>query len=332
MKPKALLLLEAAKSDLVYGPAERARLAELLEFVAPPQTAAAVAGLERMPAEVEVIVSSWGMPRLDARFLRQFPALKIVFYGAGSIRGFVTPESWARGVRVVSAKAANAIPAAEFSFAQIILALKRAWPQAQQTRAARQFVRTPQALAGTYRSTVGLLALGRIGRLVAARLQSLAVETLAYDPLVSPAEAAALHVRSCSLEEIFARADVVSCHVPLLPATRRLLRGSHFAAMKPGAVFLNTARGEVVAEDELIAALHDRPDLFAVLDVTDPEPPAPDSALYRLPNVLLTPHLAGCVGPECRRLGASIVEDVERFVRGARLENEVTEAMTTTAA
>ena len=172
-----------------------------------------------------------------------------------------------------------------------------------------------------------MLGLGRIGRLVAERLRTLAVTTLAYDPVIAPEDAAALGVRLGGLDELFARADVVSCHLPLLPATHRLLGATHFRAMKPGAAFINTARGAVVAEDELIAALRERADLTALLDVTDPEPPPPDSPLLELPNVMLTPHIAGCVGRECRRLGAAIVEDVARYVRGEPIPNEVTQAL-----
>jgi len=326
MKPPALLLLEPSIRELVYGAEERARLEAQLTLIAPVQTAATQASLGARRAEVEVIVTSWGMPRLDEEFLRAYPRLRAVFYGAGSVRSFVTPASWARGVRVISATSANGVPAAEFAFAQIILGLKQAWPQAAATRQQRRFARAVDLIAGTYGSTVGLLALGRIGRLVAARLRSMSVSVVAYDPVVTPAEARDLNVRLCTLEEVFTQADVVSCHLPLLPETTGLVRASHFQAMKPGASFINTARGEVVAENEMIAVLQARPDLFAVLDVTHPEPPEPSSLLYTLPNVVLTPHIAGCAGRECARLGAAIVEDVERWRRGEVIANEVTES------
>ncbi|MDB6092712.1 MAG: glycerate dehydrogenase [Verrucomicrobia bacterium] len=326
MKLKALLLLEPGIRPLVYGAPERARIDGLLTLVAPPQSAATYARLGETLRDVEVIITSWGMPRIDEDFLQQFPRLKIVFYAAGSVRGFVTPASWKHGVRVVSATSANAIPAAEFAFAQIILCLKQTWPLARATRQKRGYARAVERIAGTYGSTVGLLALGRIGQRVAQRLQTLSVRVLAYDPVIEPAAAAALNVSLGSLEEVFANADVVSCHLPLLPETRQLVRATHFRAMKEGASFINTARGEVVAQDEMISVLQARPDLFAALDVTHPEPPAPDSPLYAMPNVILTPHIAGCAGRECARLGAAIVDDIERWLRGEFLDHEVTES------
>jgi len=102
-----------------------------------------------------------------------------------------------------------------------------------------------------------------------------------------------------------------------------MIRGSHFAAMKPGATFINTARGAVVREDEMIEVLRDRPDLYAILDVTDPEPPVPDSPLFTLPNVVLTPHIAGSLGPECRRMGRYMVEELQRYVAGRPLKWEI---------
>jgi phosphoglycerate dehydrogenase-like enzyme len=313
--------------DLVYGPAERASMEASLDFSLPPQT---VSRQERLTADqrstIEVMVSSWGMPRLTPEFLALYPRLKVVFYGAGSVRSFVTDESWRRGVRVVTAANANALPVAEYAFAQTILGLKRAWPQAAAVRETKRFVRTGGTPVGTYGSTVGLLALGHIGRLMAERLRTIGVSVLAYDPYVSPEVAEALGVQLTSLDDLLARSHVVSCHLPLVPETEGMLRAAHFRQLRPGAVFINTARGEVIAEQEMIEVLRERPDILAVLDVTDPEPPVAGSPLFDLPNVILTPHIAGSLGPECRRLGESIAADVGRYVRGEPMANEVTES------
>jgi phosphoglycerate dehydrogenase-like enzyme len=332
MKPHALYIIEPRLLNQVYDAGVREQLARSLSFARPMLTASDITRSTEIFHEVEVILTSWGMPRLEEPLLARFPKLKAVFYGAGSVRDFVTIASWSRGVRIVNASAANAVPAAEFAFAQIVLCLKQAWQLAVATRRKRNFSRDTSTLAGTFGSTVGLLALGQIGRLVAERLKSLSVSILAYDPLIAPGEANRIGVRLCSLDEVFAQSDVISCHLPLLTDTEGLLRRPQFEAMKPGASFINTARGAVVAEDELIAVLRERPDLLAVLDVTDPEPPAVDSPLFDLPNVVLTPHMAGCVGPECRRLGASIAQDVARYVRGEPLANEITPASVLTRA
>ena len=323
MKPEALHLMDSYAYESVYGAAERADLDGRLAFVAPPQTKETYASLGKKLEGVEVIVAGWGMPKMDAAFLARFPNLKIVFYGAGSVRGFVTDESWARGVRVTSAPDANAVPVAEFTFAQIILSLKQVWGLTQDMRAVRgkNFKRRP--VAGAYRSVVGVLSLGKIGRLVVERLRTLNVEIIAYDPFIEPQAASWLGVKLASLDEIFATADVVSCHTPWLPSTERMLRRSHFEKMKTGATFINTARGAVVAEDELISVLAERPDVFALLDVTYPEPPTPDSLLFTLPNVVLTPHIAGSVGRECERMGRMMVNEVDLYLTGQPLQCEL---------
>lgn len=141
------------------------------------------------------------------------------------------------------------------------------------------------------------------------------------DPTFDPgglARSCAIHV-PCLLN----RADAVSVPAPHRPETTTLIRGRHFALMKEGAFFLNTARGEIVAEAEMVAVLQRRPDLFAMLDVTAPEPPPADSLLYSLPNVVLTPHLAGSVGPECARMGHAMVDEFERYCAGLPLKWEI---------
>jgi phosphoglycerate dehydrogenase-like enzyme len=163
-----------------------------------------------------------------------------------------------------------------------------------------------------------------VGRLVCERLRAFDLRLLAYDPHVSAADAAELGTELCSLEDLFERSDVVSCHAPLVEGTRGLVTGAHLAAMKPGATFVNTARGAVVRESELVDVMSARPDLEAVLDVTDPEPPAPGSPLFTLPNVLLTPHIAGSLGRERRRLGRAMVEELRNYVNGRPLRWEVT--------
>lgn len=326
-RPPAIYLMEPRLLELVYGPAERAHLEASLDFFLPPQTTGRHAVLSaEQRALIEVIVTSWGMPPLTPEFLALYPQLKAVFCGAGSVRTFVTEASWRRGVRIVTAATANALPVAEYAFAQTILGLKRAWPQAAAVRANKRFARTGGSPVGTYGSTVGLLALGHIGQLMARRLRTIDVSVLAYDPYVAPEVAEALGVRLTSLDELFARSHVVSCHLPLVPETEGMLCAAHFRTLRPGAVFINTARGGVVAEEEMIEVLRERPDILAVIDVTDPEPPAAGSALFELPNVVLTPHIAGSLGPECRRLGVSIAADVGLYVRGEPIANEVMES------
>jgi phosphoglycerate dehydrogenase-like enzyme len=147
-----------------------------------------------------------------------------------------------------------------------------------------------------------------------------------YDPYVDPAVASTLGVRLVSLAELFATSDVVSLHAPVLPATRKVVGTDLLRSMKHDATLINTARGALIDEDALIAVLRERADLFAVLDVTDPEPPLPGSPLFTLPNVVVTPHLAGTLNTERRRHGRLMAEELARFVAGQPLQHEVFEA------
>ncbi|MFI6299690.1 hydroxyacid dehydrogenase [Nonomuraea sp. NPDC050790] len=256
---------------------------------------------------------------LDHALLAAMPRLKLVLYAAGSVRQIVTPEFWARGIPLVSAYTANAVPVADFTCAQIVYALKGGWRYVLNARAARApLPRTPQP--GLYGSRVGLVSLGAIGRLVADRLRALRVEVVAYDPFTEAYDG----VRMTGLEELFAASDVISVHTPLLPETRGLVSRPLMSSMSPGATLINTARGAVVDETALLEVLAGRPDLFAVLDVTDPEPPAPGSPLFTLPNVVVTPHIAGCLGTERALLGELVAAELERFATGRPLQHALT--------
>ena len=321
--PKALYLLDSGAFAKIYGEEERAAVAGLADVYAPLQTGDSVAKNPGVLAEAEVILSGWGAPAMDGGFLAAAPNLRVVFYGAGSIRRVATPAFWERGLRITSAYAANAVPVSEYALAAILFSLKRGWHFAFSAQREKALPRQSQ-VPGAYGSTVGLVSLGMVGRLVRERLRPFDLRVVAYDPFVTPEEAHVLGVDLMSLEDLFASSDVVSLHVPLLPETEGMILGSHLASMKRNATLINTSRGAVVREAEMVEVLGERPDLWAVLDVTHPEPPEPDSCLFDLPNVVLTPHIAGSLGSECRRMGRLVVEELRRYVAGESLEHEIT--------
>ena len=269
-----------------------------------------------------MILSGWGSAVYTAELLAAAPKLKAVFYGAGSIKYLVTDAFWGRGIQITSAYAANGTSVTELTLGHILLGLKSTWQHVTLCRQERRFVRLP--VAGAFESTVGLVSLGMIGRMVTERLHSFDVKVIAYDPYVTPEQGKSMNVEMVPLEEVFRRADVVSLHTPWLPVTENLVRGSHLALMKPYTTFINTSRGAVVCEAEMIEVLKGRPDLVAVLDVTYPEPPAPDSPLFSLPNVVLTPHIAGSMRNECRRQGRLMVDELKRYLAGQPLEFGIT--------
>jgi phosphoglycerate dehydrogenase-like enzyme len=140
------------------------------------------------------------------------------------------------------------------------------------------------------------------------------VNILLYDPFVSFEEAAELGVTKLELDRLFERADVVSLHAPANAKTHHMLNAERLARMKDDALLINTARGSLIDEQALIQELS-KGRFFAFLDVTDPEPPALDSPLRTLPNVVITPHIAGCI-EDCNQLGELAVEELRRFFAG----------------
>lgn len=326
--PKSAIILPAYPFDLVYGD-EAVSVIDRETFLLHAPTSVEALSEEDAAwlSQVEVLFTGWGGPRLDAAFLDRLPALRAVFHAGGTVRMLVTDEFWERDIVLTTAASANAAPVAEFTFASIVLALKRAWHQARVVRELRSFPQPALPVAGALGSTVGIVSLGRIARMVCDRLQSLEVEILAYDPVVGDGLFVELGTRAASLSDLFARSDVVSIHAPWLPETEGLITGDLIRRMKHGATLINTARGAVIDERQLCEVLRERPDLQAVLDVTSPEPPEPSSPLYELPNVFLTPHIAGSQGRECRRLGRWVIDDFRRYVRGESLREQVTRAM-----
>jgi phosphoglycerate dehydrogenase-like enzyme len=312
-------ILGAAAFQDIFGQECVEAVAPLGRVLGPPVTLEQVnAAPPDWLGEMEALFTGWGGPRLDEAVLARMPKLRAVFYGAGTLRFTVTDACWPRGIVFSSAAALNAVPTSEFAFGAILLSLKRCWQQAAAARAARTFTQS-LPLPGGFGSTVGLASLGQIGRRVAERLRTLEVNVIAHDPFAPPALFKAMGIESCALEELFERADILSLHTPLLPETTGMVNAALLARLKPNATFINTARGGLVHEPDLIDFLRARPDVQAILDVTEPEPPPADSPFWDLPNVFLTPHIAGSLGPECRRMGRAMIEEFHRYARGEPL-------------
>ncbi len=289
------------------------------------------AGKAAVLAETDILLGSWGMPKLVPDFLAKAPKLRAVCYAAGSIKGFVTPESYARGVLITTAMHANAVPVAEVTVALITLANKSWFQALAAMRGQRKFVHAP-AHPGNYRTRVGLIGFGAICRLVAERLRGMDLQVDVYDPFTTDEALAAFGCRRQSdLLQLARDCQVISLHAPNIPQTRHMLAAPFFRAMRDGACFINTARGALVDEAALIAELQSGR-LTAHLDVTDPEPPVADSPFWSLPNVYLTPHLAGSSSGEVRRMGQLAIEECLRVIRGEPPRFPVSEAMLATMA
>jgi phosphoglycerate dehydrogenase-like enzyme len=326
VKPKALYMMEEETFTTVYGPDERKDIAHLLHVEPKPVEKAHIRNNLSVLIDVEIIMTSWGAAVMDAQFLEAAPKLRAVFHAAGSVRPITTPAFWKRNIVICSAYAVNAQPVAEFTLGAILLSLKSFWSFSQAVKNETDpWDDHNRVVPGAYKSTVGLISCGKIARRLLKHVKAFDVRCILYDPFVTGEEAEALGVELCSLKEVFQRSDVVSIHTPLLPETTGLVTGELIASMRLGATLINTSRGGLIRENEMTDVLALRKDLTAILDVSDPEPPLPGTPLIQLPNVHMTPHIAGSLGPECRRLGYSMAEELGRYLAGERLHWQITE-------
>jgi len=310
---------------IVYSEEAQRKVRSLIDLYWPFESGQGLLKRPGILEPAEVLMAGWGCPRLDSTILDAAPNLDAVFYAAGTVEPIVSQALWERGITLTCANEANAIAVADFTVAEIVFSLKHGWyfhREFTRRRSAglRSLWRYRLQSRGTYGSTVGVVSVGAIGRRVCELLRSYEVEVIAHDPFLSPGEGNALGVTMVSLGELFAESDVVSLHTPLLDSTDGMVTGALVKTMKPHATLINTARGRLIREDELIRVLKRRRDLTAVLDVTATEPLEKSSPLFDMRNVILTPHVAGSHMHECWRLGDYMVEELERYVKGEPLK------------
>jgi phosphoglycerate dehydrogenase-like enzyme len=281
------------------------------------------------------IFSTWGMETFSPQEIETFfPSLQAVFYAAGSVQNFARPFL-CKGIKVFSAWAANAVPVAEFTVAQIILSNKGYFPllQSYREKGFASAVALADHYPGNYKSRVGLLGLGMIGREVLRLLQAYDLEILVFDPFLSEEKALELGVTKATLETVFSTCKVISNHLACNDKTFGLLDYSLFSKMQSYTTFINTARGKIVNEEDLKRAMKEDSSRYALLDVTDPlEPRDTSDELFSFGNILVTPHRAGAYMQEIGRLGAYMVEEYHALLEGKSLRYEITDSMLETMA
>ncbi len=311
--------------DLVLTASSRRRLTSLVDLVDRAPVDLAQVG-DDVTAEVEVIIGSWGCTMLDGPVLERMPRLGLVVHAAGSVRPVVTDALWARNIVVCSAAHANAVPVAEFTFAAIVMVAKDVFRVRDRHREMRGRGHVngigPAGPVGTNGLRIGIVGASRIGRLVMGRLASLDVSVAVADPYLSVTEADALGVIPMSNTELFEWADIVSLHAPLLASTERMVGSALLGSMREGAWLINTARGALVDTTALERECASGR-ICAFIDTAEPEPFPPDSQLYGLPNVVLTPHIAGSLGNEISRMGDLALDEIERWRAGRPLAHQV---------
>ncbi|TCO46989.1 phosphoglycerate dehydrogenase-like enzyme [Kribbella antiqua] len=283
------------------------------------------AARERL-AEAEVLITSWGVPQLSGARLAAAPRLRAVFHAAGSVRALAADELWERDIVVTSAADANAIPVAEYTLAAIIFAGKKAPFLAADASTAYRGWGHPDGFGdlSNFRRSIGIVGFSRTGRRVVELLRTLDGPTvLVADPYADAAAVAAAGAKLVDLDELLPQVDVLSLHAPALPSTHRMIGTAELAKLPDHATVVNTARGSLIDSSALAEECRSGR-LFAILDVTDPEPLPAGSALRSVPNVMITPHIAGSLGSEIHRLTDHALDELTRWLAGEPLHGLIT--------
>lgn len=294
--PRLKSNLEALVGEVIYNPTGKPL---------------ASADLARLLPGVDGFIA--GLDGIDRAALQAADRLKVIArYGVG-IDNVDLAAAREKGIIVTNTPGANSISVAELTVG-LLLSLARRIPEAASAARKGEWPRlSGLTLEG---KTVGLLGLGAIGKQVARRLSGFDCRLLAYDPVPDAEFAAANAVTLLSLEEVLSQADFVSLHMPLLPETRGLVNTEFIQKMKPGAYLINTARGELVDEVALAAAIRDKRLRGAALDVLSQEPPSPENPLLCLHEVIVTPHCGSHTDGATDAMGWMALRDCLAVLRG----------------
>ncbi|MCO1660259.1 phosphoglycerate dehydrogenase [Pseudonocardia humida] len=252
--------------------------------------------------------------RVDSEVIAASTRLKIVARAGVGLDNVDVPAATARGVLVVNAPTSNIVSAAEHALA-LLLATARQIPAADASLRAGQWKRSSFSGVELNGKTVGVVGLGKIGQLVARRLEAFGVELIAYDPYVAPALAAQLGIELVSLDELLGRADIITIHLPKTAETLGLIGKDQLALTKPGVLVVNAARGGLVDEDALAEAVRSGHVGGAGIDVYVTEPTT-SSPLFELPQVVVTPHLGASTVEAQDRAGTDVARSVQLALAG----------------
>jgi phosphoglycerate dehydrogenase-like enzyme len=273
----------------------------------------------------QVLITGWGTPALEALadWSPQAFAVGLVAHTAGTVKQLVPVEAIERGLLVTHANDSLAVAVAEFTLGAILMARRNAFVAAARLREGRE--RLPVAVQHEVRgSKIGVIGASAIGRRVMKLLLSLDVTLLLYDPYCTSLDAARQGATLVELHDLLHQSDIVTLHAPVTSETLGMLGAAEFAAMKDGALFVNTARGRLIDHAALLRELQTGR-ISALLDVTDPTEPLPrDSPFYQLENCVVLPHMAGVSLQARQRQGQMIVDETLCYLAGERLRYQVT--------
>lgn len=273
-----------------------------------------------------IAVTSWGNRPLDENVLGACPDLKFLMHAAGSVKPVVSDALWDRGIRVSSSAPMLSMGVSETALGFTIAASKNFFALNDNLHRGG-WAEGKENIRELYDLTIGVIGGGWAGRHYIELLRPFQVDILLYDPFIDAERAEAMGARKADLDELLEQSDIVSIHAPSIPETDHMINRETLAKMKKDAVLINTARGSIIDERALFEHMKAGNLKYACLDVFDPEPPAPDHPLRTLPNVIMTPHLAGLANNGLKKVGQHACDEIERFLSGQPLLAEVTRDM-----
>ena len=260
--------------------------------------------------------------KITAEVIAAAPLLKVVGRAGVGVDNVDVDAATERGVIVMNTPSGNTIATAELTFTHILCGA-RPVPQAAASMKAGQWDRKSFSGIELFRKTLGVVGLGRIGGEVAKRAQAFGMRVLAYDPYLAPSRAKAMQIEAVTLDELLTQSDYITVHMPLTDQTHYMIDEAAFAKCKKGLRIFNCARGGIIKESALVAALKSGQVAAAGLDVFEDEPLAADHELRKLPNVTLTPHLGASTAEAQDAVGIEIAEQIADVLNGGVIRNAV---------
>ena len=329
---KIAVLMDAPLRATLLSEKTMARLAEWGEVAVNETDKSEKETVKQIIAGADIAITSWGVPQLDKEILDCAPNLRFVAHAAGSVKGIVSDELYARGIRVVSSARILSYGVSETALGLTICACKNVFAFNEEIHnggwVEDYSVITELVVELMFDITVGVVGCGFAGSHYIELLQAFGVNVLAYDPLLDEAAIAAMGAKKADLDTLLAESDVVSLHAPALDSTRHMINGRALSLMKDRAILINTARGDLVDNEALRQALLEGRIAGAGLDTLSPEPVPAGHPLTALPpevhrKVVLAPHLGGITEASFRRAHAHMWRNVEHLAAGERPDNIV---------
>lgn len=324
-EPMKIALIAAANEQRakIFPPHLLEKLAEHGE-VAVNQGGNTPEDIKPVMKDADIVITSWGSPRLTAEYLDQAPSLRLIVHAAGSVQPIVDDEIWRRGIRVVCSAIAIGFGVAETALALAMSASKDFYRLNDQVHAGGWRDGVDRTVVDLVDITIGVVGAGMVGKHFMELLKFYDVDVVVADPYVSEEACANLGARKVELEELLRISDIVSIHAPSIPETDNMINADTLKLMKKDAGLINTSRGSLVNEKDLYEHMAAGNLRFACLDVTNPEPPVFENPLRRLNNVILL-HIAGVVNNGLARIGRHVLRELTRYENGEPSVNEITE-------